>query len=494
MNAPIRPPSPENASPQQIYRAILATDFRAFVDYVFGLLRPGIPFKPNWHIDAMAHKVSQVASGDVKRLIITVPPRNLKSIIASVALPAWYLGHNPSERVVAVSYSAELAKTHSNDFRRVVTDPVYQAVFPKMILSRETDSEIHTTLRGRRYATSIGGTLTGRGGNLFIIDDPLKPSDALSEVSRQRVIEWFGSTLSTRADDKQKARIVVVMQRIHVEDLVGHLLENEAGYEVLNLPAVAQSTATYDLGGGRTHTREKGDLLHPAHEPAEVLRELKKSMGSMLFSAQYQQAPEPAGGKIIKRKMLQYYTALEPLPTDRLVLSWDIALSEQEAGNYSVGIALLIRGDSYYVREVLRGKFPFGKLKDKIIDMNQRYGKKASLVIEDSPISMGLIQSLLEKHINVVEIKPDRDKQSRLISQIDLFEGGSVLLPKDAPWLDAFVSELLSFPGRHDDQVDALSQGLAWYRQTWKPPLVQRTTYGMSGYAPPPSNPGPASQ
>jgi hypothetical protein len=130
------------------------------------------------------------------------------------------------------------------------------------------------------------------------------------------------------------------------DDLVGYLLENEAGFEVLCLPSIAQSTTTYDLGGGRTHLRESRDLLHPAHESAEVLRDIKKSMGSMLFSAQYQQAPEPAGGKIIKRKMLQYYTALEPLPTDRLVLSWDIALSEQEAGNYSVGIALLIRGDS----------------------------------------------------------------------------------------------------------------------------------------------------
>src|SRR5712672_3878634 len=220
MNAPIRPPSPEDASPQQIFQAVLSTDFRAFIDFVFGLLRPGIPFKPNWHIDAMAHKVSQVASGDVKRLIITVPPRNLKSIIASVALPAWYLGHNPSERVVCVSYSAELAKTHANDFRRVVTDPTYQAVFPRMRVERDTDAEIQTTLRGRRYATSIGGTLTGRGGNLFVIDDPLKPDDKESEAIRQRVIEWFGSTLSTRADDKQKARIVVVMQRIHVEDLV----------------------------------------------------------------------------------------------------------------------------------------------------------------------------------------------------------------------------------------------------------------------------------
>jgi hypothetical protein len=161
MNAPIRPLSPENASPQQIYRAILATDFRAFVDYVFDLLRPGTPFKPNWHIDAIAHKVSQVASGDIKRLIITVPPRHLKSIIASVALPAWYLGHNPSERVICVSYSAELAKTHANDFRRVVTDPVYQAVFPKMVLARETDSEIHTTLAGTALCHVHWGDVDG---------------------------------------------------------------------------------------------------------------------------------------------------------------------------------------------------------------------------------------------------------------------------------------------------------------------------------------------
>jgi predicted phage terminase large subunit-like protein len=480
MNAPIRPLSPENASPQQIFRAILATDFRAFVEYVFGVLRPGTPFKPNWHIDAMAHKVSQVATGEVKRLTITVPPRHLKSIIASVALPAWYLGHNPSERVVCVSYSAELAKTHANDFRRVITDPVYQAVFPKMVLAKDTDSEIQTTLRGRRYATSIGGTLTGRGGNLIIIDDPLKPSDAVSDVSRQRVIDWYGNTLSTRADDKQSARTVVVMQRIHVEDLVGHLLETNAGFEVLNLPAVAQSTVTYELGHGRTHTREQADLLHPAHEPVEVLRAIKKSMGSMLFSAQYQQAPEPAGGKIIKKKMLRDYSAVERRPTDRIVLSWDIALSEQETGHYSACVVLLNRGDLYYVLEVIRGKFPFDKLKDKIIEVKERYGK-AALVIENAPISHGLIQSLREKHINVVDITPDRDKQSRLISQIDLFVGGSVLLPKDAPWLDDFVSELLSFPGRHDDQVDALTQGLAWRRETWKGPLVQRRAIGLGG-------------
>jgi predicted phage terminase large subunit-like protein len=201
-------------------------------------------------------------------------------------------------------------------------------------------------------------------------------------------------------------------------------------------------------------------------------------MGSMQFSAQYQQAPEPAGGKIIKRKMLKYCSAVEPRPTDRIVLSWDIALSEQEAGDYSACVVLLNRGDSYFVHEVIRGKFPFDRLKEKIIEVKQRYGK-ASLLIEESPISHGLIQSLREKHINVVDIKPDRDKVSRLISQIDLFEGGSILLPKDAPWLDAFVAELLSFPGRHDDQVDALSQGLAWRREAWKGPPTQRRTIGI---------------
>jgi predicted phage terminase large subunit-like protein len=385
-----------------------------------------------------------------------------------------------SERIVSVSYSDALAKTHSNDFRRVITDPLYQAVFPRMRVSKDTDGEIHTTLRGRRYATSIGGTLTGRGGNLFIIDDPLKPGDSESETTRERVIEWYRSTLVTRPDDKQAARIVLVMQRIHVDDLVGYLTDSGAGFEALNLPAIAQSMSTYELGGGRIHVREKGDLLHPTHESAEVLRELKKSMGAMAFSAQYQQAPEPAGGKIIKRKMLKYYSEVERLPTDRLVLSWDIALSEREAGDYSVGVVLLNRGETYYVLDVVRGQFPFDKLKDKIIEMKKRHGN-VPLLIEESPISHGLIQNLREQRINVVDIKPDRDKRSRVISQIDLFEGGSVLLPKQAPWLDAFVSELLSFPGRHDDQVDALTQGLAWQRAAWKPPLVQRRAIGLTG-------------
>jgi hypothetical protein len=265
-------------SPRAALRSPLATDFLSFIKYSFGVLRPGILFKSNWHIDAMAYKLSQVATGDIKRLIITVPPRNLKSICASVALPAWFLGHNPSERVLAVSYSSDLSKTHANDFRQVVNDPLYQTIFPDMRVKRDTDREITTTARGKRYATSLEGTLTGLGGNLIIIDDPIKLTDAFSEVVRKRSIDWYKEALVTRGDDKKATRIVVVMQRVHMEDLVGYLQENDE-YDILNLPAIAPENVQIQTGPNSTHQRYLGEILHPDHEPAEVLLRLKKTMG-----------------------------------------------------------------------------------------------------------------------------------------------------------------------------------------------------------------------
>ena len=292
-----------------VLRALLSGDLMAFTQYAFGVVRPGILFKNNWHIAAITHKLSQVAEGVVKRLIITLPPRSLKSLAASVALPAWFLGRNPSERVVVISYSDFLARTHANDFRRVVTDPLYRATFPAMRLARDTDREIINTLRGKRIATSLEGTLTGLGGNLIIIDDPIKLGDAMSEAVRARGIEWYRSTLLSRGDDKTTTRIVLVMQRVHQDDLAGYLQE-QGGFEVLNLPAIAPQSETYDLGGGRTYTRASGELLHPAQEPAEVLAELKRSMGPIAFSAQYQQAPIPSGGTIIKKKWLKSYETI----------------------------------------------------------------------------------------------------------------------------------------------------------------------------------------
>jgi predicted phage terminase large subunit-like protein len=448
-----------------VFQALLALDFNAFSEFAFSVVRPGLLFKPNWHLEAMAEKLSQVASGKIRRLIITVPPRNLKSLYASVALPAWFLGHSPGQRVVVVSYSELLARSHANDFRLLVKHPIYQATFPAMRLSRDTDREITTTNRGKRIATSLEGTLTGLGGNLFVIDDPLKLGDAMSESVRARVIEWYRSTLLSRGDDKRATRIVVVMQRVHQDDLVGYLLE-QGGFEVLNLPAIAQRTETFDLGEGRSYTRQKGELLHPNHEPADALIELKRNMGPIAFSAQYQQSPIPPGGTIIQRKWLTTYDEIRYQADDRVVMSWDIALSEAESGDYSACVVLLIRGEVFYVLDVVRGRFPFDALKQKVIEVKRRYNSP-TLLIEDSSISRGLIQSLREKSISVTRYKPDTDKRTRVIAQTDLFAAGSVRLPRRAGWLEDFTAELLAFPGRHDDQVDALTQGMAWGRRMW---------------------------
>jgi predicted phage terminase large subunit-like protein len=470
--------TPQQFSPGLVLRAALTLDFMAFAEFAFGVVRPNTEFKPNWHLEALAEKLSQVASGDVRRLIVTIPPRNLKSLFASVALPAWYLGHNPAERVVCVSYSDMLARAHANDFRQLVNHPLYQATFPAMRLARDTDREIVTTMRGKRYATSIEGTLTGLGGNLVIIDDPIKQEDAHSEAVRKRTVEWFRHTLLSRPDDKQIARILLVMQRVHLDDLAGYL-EEQGGFDILNLPAIATKTQTYDLGGGRTHLRRQGEILHPAHEPPSVLLELKRQMGPIAFSAQYQQSPIPPDGTIIKRQWLTSYDHYPMLAKgDRVIMSWDIALSEEQKGDYYACVVLLQRKEVFFVMEVIRGRLRFDDLRRKILEVKQRIGT-GTLLIEDSPISKGMIQSLEERSINVTKYSPDTDKRSRLIAQSDLFAGGSVRLPKTAPWLEEFTAELLAFPGgRHDDQVDALTQALAWGRAMWS----QRARFDRRAY------------
>ena len=203
---------------------------------------------------------------------------------------------------------------------------------------------------------------------------------------------------------------------------------------MLNLPAIAQRTETYVLGDGRTYDRQKGELLHPEHEPAHVLTELKREMGPIAFSAQYQQSPIPPGGTIIKRKWLTPYDDIGHQSGDRIIMSWDIALSETETGDYSACVVLLRREEVFYILEVVRGRFPFDALKQKVMEVKRRYSP-STLLIEDSPISRGLIQNLREKSINVTAYKPDTDKRARVIAQSDLFAGARFVFPGAPPGL-----------------------------------------------------------
>jgi hypothetical protein len=207
----------------RLLEALLRNDFRAFVHKVFATLSPGQTYVRTWHVEAIAWRLERVRRGEVRRLIINMPPRSLKSIAASVGFPAFVLGHDPSRRIICVSYSGDLAKKHANDFRAVLESPWYRSAFPSTRIGpfKNSETEIELTARGFRLATTVGGTLTGRGGDIIVIDDPLKPDDALSEAKRSAANQWFMNTLLSRLDDKRTGAIVVVMQRVHIDDLTG---------------------------------------------------------------------------------------------------------------------------------------------------------------------------------------------------------------------------------------------------------------------------------
>src|SRR3984957_17334686 len=273
----------------RLLQAVLRNDFRAFLEKVFNTLTPGQRYLSSWHIDAIAWRLERGRRGEIKRLIINLPPRSLKSIAASVAFPAYVLGHDPRTRIISVTYANDLSRKMSNDFRAVIQSAWYRDAFPATRIGRFKDSEaeIELTARGFRLAPSPGGTLTGRGGDIIIIDDPLKPIDALSEPKRSFVNQWFANTLLSRLDDKRTGAIVIAMQRVHMDDLCGFVLGQSDEWTVLNIPAIAETYETFALPRGKVHHRSPGEVLSPERAPIEVLRDLRTQLGSDLFSAQY---------------------------------------------------------------------------------------------------------------------------------------------------------------------------------------------------------------
>jgi len=449
-----------------LLKAILRQDFAAFIQRSFQTVVPGQPFLPNWHLEAIAYALECCRRGDTRRLIITLPPRNLKSIAASVAYPAFVLGHDPTRRIICVSYSQDLTAKHARDCRIVIESPWYRELFPGTRIDprKNTEAEFETTARGYRLGTSVGGTLTGRGGNVIIIDDPLKPAEAMSETKRRTVCEFYDSTLSSRLDDKSGDIIIVVMQRLHVDDLVGHLLQKGGPWVHLNLPAIADAPQDIPIGDNRVYRRSAGGILHPEREPLHVLDELKVTMGSQAFSAQYQQAPVPPGGALVKGVWFRRYGQLpERQPGDRIVQSWDTASKASKTNDFSVCTTWLIRGRDYYLIDVDRRQLEYPDLRRHILTLAERHAANVVL-IEDAGSGTALIQELRrEGPFRPIAIRPDGDKIVRLEGQSAVLEAGHVLLPESAPWLDEFMLEILAFPyGRHDDQVDSVSQFLIW--------------------------------
>jgi predicted phage terminase large subunit-like protein len=446
----------------------LRRDLASFIQRAFQTVAPGTPYQPNWHLEVLAWHLERCLAGEITRLLLTLPPRSLKSICASVALPAWALGHDPGLRIICASYAAELAAKHARDCRAVMTSAWYREVFPRTRLdpAKASELEFTTTRGGFRLATSVGGTLTGRGGNLIVIDDPLKASDALSEAKREAANAWFHSSLYSRLDDKARDRIVVVMQRLHVDDLVGHLLRRDEGWVHVDLPAVAEADERFDLDDGRIYRRGAGEALHPERESCETLERIKRTLGGYDFAAQYQQNPVPLDGGLIKWAWFRtYVVAPERSDGDVVIQSWDTASKAEEIHDYSACTTWLRRGNEHFLLDVTRAQIDYPHLRRLVVEIAERHRADAVLV-EDKGSGTQLIQDL--QHDGIVRpigITPQQDKLTRMYTQTPKIEAGYVLLPETAPWLEEFKTEVQLFPrGRHDDQVDSLSQYLGWAR------------------------------
>jgi predicted phage terminase large subunit-like protein len=449
---------------ERLLQALLRNDFRAFLEKVFTTLTPGQRYVDGWHIGAIAWHLERVRRGEIRRLIINMPPRSLKSIAASVAFPAFVLGHAPSKRIICVSYSGDLAKKHSNDFRAVLESRWYRSAFPGSRIGpfKNSEIEIELTARGFRLATSVGGTLTGRGGDMIVIDDPLKPDDAMSEVKRSTANQWFSNTLLSRLDDKRTGAIVVVMQRVHVDDLTGFLLEQSDEWNVLSLPAIADSDEVVPTWGGQKYQRRLGEALSPEREPIEVLEALKLQIGSDAFSAQYQQMPAPPGGAMIKRDWIIRYTQLPPAAERLLILqSWDTASKGGPENDWSVCTTwIVMRKKQWYLVDVWRRRVDYPTLKAAVQTLAAQW-KVRRVLVEDAGAGTALVQELRGQVGGIIAVKPVGDKVSRMAIASAKFEARQVLLPERASWLADLEAELFVFPGsRHDDQCDSISQAL----------------------------------
>jgi predicted phage terminase large subunit-like protein len=448
------------------YVRLLRYDFAAFVERSFSELNPQTPFAANWHIERIAAALEECRHGRCRRLIINLPPRSLKSLLASVAFPAWLLGHEPSAQIINVSYGQDLADKFARDTRQVMQSDWYQALFPTQLCwPRQALQDFQTTAQGSRLATSVGGVLTGRGADYLILDDPLKPEEALSETQRSNTNDWYDHSLYSRLNDKEKGVIILVMQRLHEDDLVGHVLGQE-DWTVLSFPAIAEQDEVHRWEtpyGTAGHTRRAGEVLHPARESPERLARMRQTMGEYHFAGQYQQAPAPLGGGMVKREWFKFYEAGQvPDAFDQIIQSWDTAKKATELSDLSVCLTLGIKETTIVILHVLRKRLNYPELKRAVLEQAELY-RATVVLIEDMASGTQLIQELGQGGLSMVQkVKPAGDKVMRLHAQTAVIENGFVSLPKEAPWLAEYLHELTTFPkAKHDDQVDATSQALA---------------------------------
>ena len=326
-----------------------------------------------------------------------------------------------------------------------------------------------TTQQGFRLATSVGGVLTGRGANFIILDDPQKPDEALSDTQRKNANDWFDHTLYSRLNDKKTGCIILIMQRLHEDDLVGHVLGMGEPWTVIRFPAIAEEDETHSVQtpyGARRFVRRAGEALHAEREPLELLNRIRETVGEYNFAAQYQQTPAPLGGGLVKGEWFRTYTPNDlPSKFEMVLQSWDTANKASELSDYCAGTTWGIQDKHCYLLNVYRKRVGYPDLKRAVKEQAALF-QPQTVLIEDKASGTQLIQDLVSDGVHQIKkYTPTLDKIMRMNSVTSTIENGFVHLPDKAPWLAEYLHELTIFPrGKHNDQVDSTSQALDWFK------------------------------
>lgn len=442
------------------------------------LVEPGKAFRENWHHELIAEHLELAAKGEIRRLVINVPPRTTKSREVSVMWPCWLWARLPERSFIFSSYSGGLAVTHSLERRTILASDWYQKRWGHRVefaSDQNLKTEFQNTKRGTMLATSTGGSVMGRGGDIIVVDDPHNPEQVLSDAERASQLRYFDQQLSGRFNEPKEGVLVIIMQRLHQQDLTGHVLE-EGGWVHISLPQDPPEPQRIVFPvSGRVIERKPGDLLWPDRYPAAELEAQKIRLGSWAYAGQHQQAPTPLGGGIFKRDWWHFWTAkgnacptcgaVHGLPAqfDQMLQSWDCAFKELRDTDFVVGQVWGAKGASAFLRDQVRARMSFTGTLSAIATLSAKWPRALAKLIEDKANGPAVIDTLRQKIAGLIAVEPEGGKIARAQAVSPAVEAGNVFLPHplEASWVHDFVEEHAAFPGgAHDDQVDGTSQAL----------------------------------
>lgn len=435
-------------------------------------------YQMNWHHRLLCDYLDKLACKEIRRLMVFMPPRHGKSELVSRKFPAYLLGRNPDTSIISCSYSADLASRMNRDVQRLIDSEKYSLLFPESHLFgknirstakgsflRNSDIFEIVNHRGTYRSSGVGGGITGMGGEYIIIDDPVKNrEDADSATMREKVYDWYTSTLYTRLE--KDGCILLTLTRWHEDDLAGKLLkaaqEGADQWTILELPAVCEyPPKPYDV-------RQEGEALWKWKYDEEALEKMKVTVGSRDWAALYQQHPTPGEGGTFKREWWNYYKVLPDGLYD-FVQSWDCTFKDAQSSDYVVGQVWARKGSSRYLLDQVRGRMSFTETLRAIRSLSAKWPQAIRKLVEDKANGTAVIDVLRKEIPGLIPVEPEGGKIVRANAVTAVAEAGNIYLPDPsiAPWVHDFVEEHAVFPnGANDDQVNAQTQANTYYNSS----------------------------